>query len=278
MAAPPALLALLIDDYISWFVDWSHACWATPLMPPSPPERFAVWHKEATRDLRGEQPALEKLVTLHDQLHTLAKLVAIKAIPPKGIDPKDQEAISAKYLELIKQLRRFEQAFVAAASSLDPLTGLRTRQTLFQDLERELSRAERSKRAIYLTMMDIDHFKKINDTYGHENGDRVLTAVANHIGRNLRAHDDAYRMGGEEFLLCLKETDATGSQNVIERLRKTLAETPVTLSNQQTIHVSASFGLVGSEDGTSVDALLQKADEALYRAKQEGRNRLVTVN
>jgi len=279
MAPSPTspLLAQLIDDYILWFVNWHRAAPNNRTGALQPPARFAIWHSEVTKSLSGEQPAIEHLTTLQEQLHTLVKLVLMKTPDSQAFDRKDDESIVTKYLELMQELRRFERAFAMAASNLDPLTGLRTRLALPQDLDREISRSARSQRPFFVAVMDIDHFKKVNDTYGHDNGDRVLVAAANLITRNLRAHDDAYRLGGEEFLLCLKETDAAGSMLGLERLRAGLEKLSITLADGQTVSVTASFGMVACSDIIKADALLRKADEALYRAKHEGRNRVVVA-
>jgi diguanylate cyclase (GGDEF)-like protein len=198
---------------------------------------------------------------------------------PQGerIAPHDDEVITAKYQELIRELRRCESAFAAAASGLDTLTGLRSRDGLWRELNNEMQRFQRSGRPFCIAMMDIDHFKKINDSHGHEAGDRVLAAVADHISNKLRGHDDAFRFGGEEFLLCLKEADSTIGVQVLERLRQSLAETPVMLADKSTVSVTASFGIAVSTDVSTVNELLRRADAALYRAKHEGRNRIVTA-
>jgi diguanylate cyclase len=270
-----SLLAELIDDYIAWYVDWHRVSARNGGEALPPPARFARWRNDALKSLSGEQPAIEHLTTLHEQLHTLVKLVLMKAAESRVIDPKDDDSIAAKYLELMRELRRFERAFAAAASNLDPLTGLRTRLSLPRDLEREIGRSARSKRPFFVAIMDVDHFKKINDSFGHDSGDRVLAAVADHISRGLRSHDDAYRLGGEEFLLSLKETDQTGSLQVLERLRAGLEKMPVVLSDGRRVPVTASFGLAASTKATTPDELLRHADAALYRAKHEGRNRIV---
>lgn len=278
MASGNPTLSQLIDDYIAWFVEWHHVVVGERSGSATPPARFLLWRDDAAKTLIGEQPAVERITTLHEQLHKLVKLVLIKKAAGEGIESKDDESISSKYIELMQELRRFERAFAAAASDLDPLTGLRTRLTLRQDLEREISRTSRSKRPFFVAVMDIDHFKKINDTYGHDNGDRVLMAVANQISRGLRGHDDAYRIGGEEFLICLKETDANGSQLVVERLRSSLEKTPITLADGRSIPVTASFGLKACTDTITPDDLIREADAALYKAKHQGRNRVIMAN
>jgi diguanylate cyclase len=275
MVTASPLLAQLIDDYIGWFVDWHRSAAGGRSAPPSPPPRFAAWRAEALKSLPADQPAIDRLTALHDQVHTLVKLAPMKAPQGQAIEPKDDESVAAKYLEFMRELRRFERAFATSASDLDPLTGLRTRTALRQDLEREISRSARHRRPFCVVHMDIDHFKKINDTYGHGSGDKVLVAIGDHVSRNLRAHDEAYRYGGEEFLLCLKETDASACVHILERLRAGIEKMPVPLADGKAVPVTASFGVASCDSVTTPDALLHRADEALYRAKNEGRNRIV---
>jgi diguanylate cyclase len=277
MAVNSPLLTQLIDDYISWFAGWHRHALGNGQDAPEPPPRFIQWRSEAAKALTAEQPAIERLATLHEQLHKLVKLVLIKTDREK-IARGDDASITEKYLELMQELRRFERAFALAASDLDPLTGLRTRLVLAQDLIREINRSARTERPFFAAVMDIDHFKNINDTYGHDGGDHVLAAIASHISRILRAHDDAYRLGGEEFFICLKETDAAGSMRALERLRSNLEQTPVALPDGRTVRVTASFGVTAYATGLTPDALMRKADEALYRAKHEGRNRVVVAS
>ena len=174
-------------------------------------------------------------------------------------------------------MRRLERAFAAAASDLDPLTGLRTRTSLVRDLEREISRFTRTDRPFCVAIADIDHFKTINDTHGHDAGDRVLASVADHISRSLRAHDDAFRLGGEEFLLCLKEADVSAGLTALERLRKGLRDIPIVLEGGKTVPITLSFGLAVCARAVTAHELLRRADVALYRAKKEGRDRVMVA-
>ena len=183
----------------------------------------------------------------------------------------------AKFHELFQGLRRLEHALSEAASGLDVLTGLRSRLGMEEDLERERDRFVRGGKPFCLVIMDIDHFKKVNDTHGHDAGDQILAGVADHISRNLRPFDDAYRLGGEEFLLCLKETDETGGLVALERVRQTLAEQPFPLADGTSLNITASFGLISSQRNCAIDVMLARADQALYRAKKDGRNRVIVA-
>ena len=273
------LLNRTIDEAISWMKAWSliaffetthHTAWAE--LAPSL-ESFSTWRLEAAKTLQ-DQPALDRLSELHDQMHRLAKMAILKAPEGSAVTRNDYEAVAAKHEEFVAGLRRVERALAAAASGLDALTGLRSRAGMRDDLARELSRFQRSGTPFCLALADVDHFKKINDTYGHDGGDKVLAGVADHLSRSLRPFDDAWRWGGEEFLLCLKEADINAGLLALDRVRGGLEQMPIRLADGQLVFVTASFGLVAATKDANIDALLAKADRALYRAKESGRNKV----
>jgi diguanylate cyclase (GGDEF)-like protein len=142
--------------------------------------------------------------------------------------------------------------------------------------EKELSRAIRYDSSIAILMMDIDHFKKINDTYGHATGDLVLQRLAELCQRELRNVDLVGRLGGEEFAIVLPQTDGEHALEVAGRLRETIQRTGVALERGLPVHFTVSIGIaVLSDPATNIDTLLSKADGALYEAKRAGRNRVV---
>lgn len=163
-------------------------------------------------------------------------------------------------------------------STTDGLTGLANRR-FFDDLSvREWRRCERMKKPMALVMVDVDHFKKYNDTYGHQGGDQCLRAVAAQVARAApRASDLAARYGGEEFVLVLGETTVDGAKWVANNIRQHVADLNMPHSASSIGHVSVSCGvasLLPLED-MPFDILLKVADEALYKAKEQGRNRVV---
>lgn len=159
----------------------------------------------------------------------------------------------------------------------DPLTGLNNRRFLSEHLPKELKRALRYRRPLALIMCDIDHFKKINDTYGHTAGDLVLKTLADCFREQLRTDVDLFvRYGGEEFIIVLPETNVPQAIEVAERLRKIIAAKPVNFQDK-TIKITVSFGVSGLDDNcteVSPDKLIDRADELLYDCKKEGRNRV----
>ena len=155
----------------------------------------------------------------------------------------------------------------------DVLTGVANRRSLMLALERELAGAQRQRVPLSLLMLDIDHFKRVNDQYGHLAGDQVLRHVVKVVGQRLRAQDLLGRYGGEEFLVLLPHTDAQGAQQLGQQLCEAVQAAPCDWSGQS-IAVTTSIGVASYLPGMPTDweALLQAADKALYRAKAAGRN------
>lgn len=160
----------------------------------------------------------------------------------------------------------------------DPLTGLHNRRYLFEFMEREFNLSKRQRKVISVLMLDIDHFKNINDTYGHSAGDAVLQATAHLLQEFTRETDLACRYGGEEFLLLLPDMDCATALQRAEALREKLQETSVAY-NDFSLSVTASIGLAFySANGKDYHEIIQKADASLYAAKEQGRNRVVAAS
>jgi len=158
----------------------------------------------------------------------------------------------------------------------DPLTGLANRRHFHAALEREVDRVARSGEAALLMMLDIDHFKRINDTHGHVAGDRVLQSVARTLAACVRPMDTLARYGGEEFAIVLPACQAEFGRAVAERIRRAVAAMPIPVSPHTAVHVTLSIGgAFALQWIRSTTALwTSRADAQLYRAKSEGRNRV----
>ena len=156
----------------------------------------------------------------------------------------------------------------------DALTGLSNRGSVLDVLRREHSRQVRECGSIGIVMVDLDHFKKINDTYGHFCGDAVLRESANRMVASVRPYDTVGRYGGEEFLIVLPGSDALGALGAAERIRKVIESKSIP-TQAGDVPVTASLGVAigDSQNPLDLDTLLRAADEALYRAKDQGRNR-----
>lgn len=160
-------------------------------------------------------------------------------------------------------------------ASFDALTGLLNRRVVMERLHRDFERSHRYGEELSVAIADIDHFKLVNDTYGHDIGDVILKQVANEIAENVRATDTAARLGGEEFVVLMPSTGDDGAQIFLERIRRRIA-LGVWGTDDLRIEVTVSIGLASYQTlkASDADALLKAADQALYRAKESGRNRV----
>lgn len=163
-----------------------------------------------------------------------------------------------------------------ALAVTDELTGLYNRRYFERHLSILLQKAQQQSRDMAVMLIDMDYFKDVNDTHGHDTGDAVLREFADRLRRNIRGVDLACRFGGEEFVVLMPDTDARQAQSVAERVRGAVAEKGFDAGNGRPLSVTVSVGMALNEQETDTpELLLKRADVALYRAKREGRNRVV---
>ncbi len=243
-----------------------------------PPDSQGCLHA-GLMTVRGAQ---DIMVTLHGRLYRTAEGLRLVA----GYDMQEFEALSAsllalngeindayRALALSKQALQVREAEILKLSLTDALTGVGNRRMLDEALAREIERARRQMQVLSLLILDIDHFKRVNDTWGHETGDRVLKQTGLTLLRLLRTTDIATRMGGEEFVILLPATELAGAVVCAERFRAALAAHDFGLPAA----VTSSFGVAALQPGEAGNTLLARADGALYSAKQQGRNRVVAA-
>lgn len=184
------------------------------------------------------------------------------------------ESLLGSLIYPLRNALQYKDALQAALH--DPLTGTGNRVAMDTAVRRELQLASRYNQPLTLMMVDLDHFKQINDSYGHAVGDEVLHEVAQTLMLVARATDMTFRYGGEEFAILLSNTDLAGAGIIAERLRQAIESLEIEQGDQR-LKVSASFGLASYRDGDSVKDLFEQADRALYRAKDQGRNCVVSA-
>lgn len=158
-------------------------------------------------------------------------------------------------------------------SEMDSLTGVANRRKIREELERELARAIRHSHALSILVLDVDHFKVVNDNFGHDTGDAVLRAITTTAEAILRPSDRLGRWGGEEFVIVLPETDKRGAVILAERVRGSIAESRALPEHSITVSIGVASLFDHQLATDTVDSLVQRADERLYRAKENGRNR-----
>jgi len=193
------------------------------------------------------------------------------AKPVNSIVLNSKIAAMQRIADMRQQLLRSNQQLEVLAHT-DELTQLPNRRHFLGILDSELARARRHNTPLSIAYMDLDHFKEINDTHGHEAGDAVLLSVAKMLSKNLRSEDSIGRIGGEEFCICLPGADTAQSLEPCERYRSLIENLKIPMASQ-ILTVTASFGLTSIlPDSDDPTRLLARADEALYQAKQHGRN------
>jgi diguanylate cyclase (GGDEF)-like protein len=199
------------------------------------------------------------------------------------------EETEARFLELERRMHSMQREnldlvvrnrALSEVTSRDALTGLYNRWYVIEKIDSEINRALRHGSPMSVLMLDIDHFKRINDTWGHAAGDEVLKSIGKLLRESCRVYDVPGRYGGEEFCIVLPETPLGNTEIVAERIRKRLEGTEVTCGGE-TVVVTASIGIAGMDESAGGDilspaALLDRADRALYSAKSRGRNRIET--
>jgi diguanylate cyclase (GGDEF)-like protein len=175
-------------------------------------------------------------------------------------------------IDSMHKMREFEYA-----ASVDSLTSMHNRRWMHETFARQLSRSVRDGSDLSMVMFDTDHFKRINDEYGHLMGDQVLCTVARVITQQLRPRDLVARFGGDEFVMLLPENNLIQAAQVAERLRLAVAATTIEVDETgNTISVTASLGVAQMRTGDTLDSLLSTTDKALYQAKRGGRNRVAS--
>ncbi len=182
--------------------------------------------------------------------------------------------ISAIFQEKIDSQRRHAESLLSLAATVDPLTGLSNRRKLFEFGQSEVDRLQRTKGEFWFLMIDIDRFKKVNDTAGHDAGDRVLIRLADTLKCSVRAVDLVSRMGGEEFAVILIDSNKEGAARAAESIRASVEN--MTVEGWTALHgpITVSIGCAGNDGQSSFENTIKLADDALYRAKENGRNQV----
>lgn len=247
---------------------------------------------EVCRHLSVNPPAGAICVPLVAQSETLGLLhlqVGAEATPLNGDEPGRQRAATRAWLDAVRELAiavaeqvalsltnlRLQESLRLQAIR-DPLTGIYNRRYMQEALDREIKRVGRTGQSLSLIMMDIDHFKSVNDTYGHPAGDTLLRKLAEVVQGQIRAEDVACRYGGEEFAIILPNSSLDSARRCAERIREELRGLTVEHRGQALGRITLSLGVAGfPEHGPTAEALVQAADTALYQAKRGGRDQVV---
>lgn len=236
---------------------------------------FGKWLNESGKNIIEDEFIYNSIKLFHKNFHNLVSIATdyLKNRLYKELFFIIRE-VEANSLWLSNEISYINTKIIALEFSKDFLTGLLTRQALQQISIKYLEIMELTGQPISIIIADIDFFKKINDTYGHLAGDAVLKHFANIIRENLRKSDYVFRIGGEEFLILLPNTSLEEAVKIAENLRRKLEETPLIYDGKE-IKLTTSFGVAEFKDHNNLNSLIKEADEKLYQAKREGRNRVI---
>jgi diguanylate cyclase (GGDEF)-like protein len=208
-------------------------------------------------------------------LSTEGEMSKLRRVLNLGGDDYLTRPLAPDQLVLAVSVRAARARALRALMDRDSLTGLLNHTRICEDLEQEVARAERAGHPLSLAILDLDHFKRVNDKYGHQAGDTILWSVGRLLSKRLRRSDSVGRYGGEEFAVVFKDTDTNTAFYVTDEIRRIFARVPREMNGDQ-FHLTLSAGISGWEPGMTAEDMIELADSYLYKAKAQGRNRVVT--
>ena len=269
-----------LAGHVGWLQRWYQAVLHHGQIPDpdSGACPIAQWHGRAAHGPMGECGAFAAVEHEHDFVHAMASQITERAAAGHKVTTSDFEALMSSSLAFGTAAQELEREVWKNLATLDPLTGLSNRQLMMTQLVRERDRAIRQKDPLCVALVDIDHFKSINDRFGHQFGDDVLRAVAGALNGTVRPYDIVYRFGGEEFLLCLPGTSMDNAVQALERVRHAIANLVLSPANGEKLTVTATFGVAALGAEISVEDCIKFADRALYQGKAAGRDRVVAYS
>jgi diguanylate cyclase (GGDEF)-like protein len=235
--------------------------------------RFGVWFYAAGQADLTEADSLAAIESAHRAMHDIARHLLACQAAGEAVPGDDYDAFTAIASRFRQLLRRLEVSLMERLGAVDNLTGVWNRQAVNLRLAEEIERVQRTHQPCSVCYADLDDFGRFNEAHGQRLGDTMLKAIAAFFAEHLRRYDTIFRIGGEEFLLCLPSTDIIQAGVLIDRLRVSLAAHTFTLEGQS-LKITASFGVVALEPVFFIDETLERVERAQLIAKAEGGNQV----
>ncbi|MDA8127952.1 MAG: diguanylate cyclase [Betaproteobacteria bacterium] len=232
------------------------------------------WYYNSSPVKLRSHPGFVALGEEHKQMHEHAAHLLNLSRTGMAITTSDYDNFANSLQRVRLQILSLSRELEDLLRNADPLTGAANRIHMLPKLRAQQELVKRGAHRCCIAMMDLDHFKSVNDIHGHLAGDRVLAAVVHHVIDHLRTYDRIFRFGGEEFVICMLQTGLEEGQDLVERLRREIAGLAIHVGAAEPIHVTASFGLSELESSIPVEQSIDRADRAMYAAKSLGRNRV----
>lgn len=236
--------------------------------------RFGQWYYEPKSDDVSHHLGFIATGEAHKRMHELAAQLLIQASEKNAINPLDYDHFSNALEQLRLELTTLKHESEILLYNRDPLTGAINRINMLPLLRERQEVVKRLSQPCCIAMLDIDFFKKVNDKYGHVVGDRVLEALSHCIIEHLRPYDKVFRYGGEEFLLCIQDTDLLAGYDILERLREDISLLELNVNLDKPLHITVSIGVTLLSARLPIEDSITQADQAMYAAKSGGRNRV----
>jgi diguanylate cyclase (GGDEF)-like protein len=276
-----------LDAAVEAHMDWTRRVLRCAVLRASPGEdvlaplahtlcRFGRWfvsNKAHFEELDAQNT--HRLEAVHRSMHDAIRSICTDVLAGRSGQTADLEVFEQTQSELIKLLADFKTKFLAIAVRHDPLTGLPLRYGLEVEFIQIQKSCKRNKTLLYAVMIDVDHFKRINDRYGHSVGDIALRHVADTLKRSVRPNEPLYRFGGEEFLLLMQCQTPEAAAVPIQRLIHAVRNTPVPMPQGDPLPLTVTMGLARAGDDEAMSSVVERADRALYKGKTAGRDRYV---
>jgi diguanylate cyclase len=233
---------------------------------------FGQWYTSPHLRFLQQNPLFISLGKAHEKMHRRATHLIRRISDGLPILIRDWDPFDNSIEKMRGKIQALQEEFTEIVQNRDPLTESQTRARMLTELCEQQALVQRGKQVCVIAMVDLDHFKRINDEYGHAAGDVVLVSTVNRLKSHLRSYDRIYRYGGEEFIICMPSTTVDQSREVIECMRAAIAGQHFNFGNA---HVTASIGASVLRGSRTVEESIHCADKAMYIAKAAGRNRVV---
>jgi diguanylate cyclase (GGDEF)-like protein len=273
-----------LDAAVEGVMDWTRRILRFVVLRASPGEdvvdpmahtlcQFGGWFAENLMHFEAiDAAAARRVERAHQAMHDAVRSICNDVLAGSPGKHSDLLAFEQSQVELLGLLARFKTSILSDAVRHDPLTGLPLRYGIEGDFALQQKDAQRNRNLLYVALIDVDHFKRINDSYGHPVGDRVLRHLAETLNRNLRSNEPIYRFGGEEFLWLMQCKSVEEAEQSAHRLLATIRTTPVPIVKNQNVTLTVTLGMAQVGDQEELASALERADVALYKGKESGRD------
>lgn len=233
---------------------------------------FGQWYYDQAPLKIQKHPGFTAIGEAHERMHHLAANLLQISNAGFQINMNDYDHFANAVERLQLEINSLKRELEIMLYTHDPLTGAINRIDMMPMLREWHDMIKRTSMICTVVMIDLDEFKTINDRYGHSAGDKVLVATSRYLLDNLRPYDKMFRFGGEEFLLCMQQTELHTAFNRCEMLRKGIAEMNIDIEDRDPIHITASFGITILDPNSPLETCIERSDKAMYAAKSAGRN------